>query len=517
MPVETRAQIRAREEAEKGPAGSVGSRATKKTTTATTTDAEPAVPKKKKAPAAKKAKAAPPAKRNTGTASRKKRMSVDGPLDTIVVDLVRSLPLPSVEEGAAVAAAKAKPAAEKKEKAAKEKVAKEKKEPKPAAAAPLPAEVLAAAAGSKRYVAIAPKPAPGAPPASAPAPVTFSAPPQVPVPATTTPPVATEEGSPLPKGPQAPAGKTAHDDSVTEEETENDDDGRPDPIVFKIIPKAAGPAPENSQNPPASLQPQPKEYDDAYPDMPPYDRAEKISGYVVYRTDYSHSQQEWSRYKEILMHHFRSQEAKAGKDAALLEVVWVEDEDLYGGEDLEAVREEFDNWCREKNPELDLHGEDSHFNYFPAGPYQDYTSNFCLVADKQSITSTLAPQAATATTPPSILILQRGYNSEDHEDEIADTPSYALIPENPLDAFDPSQHPAGFDPRTLVEEAVAESEKVVWAGYRGWFRAGMDNWMHLEPEAQGSLEFWMQYFAANAARSRGGCWTLLEGGVLEST
>ena len=96
MPVETRAQIRAREEAAKGPAGRVGARAasSRAKSLSSTSDVEvPTSPAAKKAAAAKNASAAAAKKRSTAgkgskkTAARKKK----SPFDTLAEDLGATL------------------------------------------------------------------------------------------------------------------------------------------------------------------------------------------------------------------------------------------------------------------------------------------------------------------------------------------------------------------------------------------------------------------------------------------
>lgn len=57
----------------------------------------------------------------------------------------------------------------------------------------------------------------------------------------------------------------------------------------------------------------------------------------------------------------------------------------------------------------------------------------------------------------------------------------------------------------------------MWKGYKGCFRAGIEEWMNVESEAQAEKEnpgFWMQYFA-KYAEGRDAGWELTVCGVLE--
>lgn len=77
---------------------------------------------------------------------------------------------------------------------------------------------------------------------------------------------------------------------------------------------------------------------DPYPDLSPAERAETISGYVCYRTDYSHSPTEWGKYKGIIMDGFKKEETRHGKDVSSLEITWMEDESRFGGNNITEVR-----------------------------------------------------------------------------------------------------------------------------------------------------------------------------------
>lgn len=73
------------------------------------------------------------------------------------------------------------------------------------------------------------------------------------------------------------------------------------------------------------------------------------------------------------------------------------------------------------------------------------------------------------------------------------------------------------DPREADAAIVERGDKVIWKGYKGFFRAGVDEWMNVESEAQPERDlpsFWMQYFAKYAQGQAGG-WELTRCGVLE--
>jgi len=77
---------------------------------------------------------------------------------------------------------------------------------------------------------------------------------------------------------------------------------------------------------------------DPYADLSPAERAETISRYVCYRTGYSHTPEDWETYKKIIMEKFKAQEVKLGKEESSLEIVWAEDELRFGGNNIQEVR-----------------------------------------------------------------------------------------------------------------------------------------------------------------------------------
>lgn len=161
-------------------------------------------------------------------------------------------------------------------------------------------------------------------------------------------------------------------------------------------------------------------------------------------------------------------------------------------------------WCIERNP----HAPNPATDPFSEGPYQDFTANICLVADSTSITSTLAfANSSPGAIPPTIVVVDRHYCPDAHAQEVAEAG----------DEVQDAVLGAPGDPREADVDIVERGDKVIWKGYKGFFRAGVDEWMNVESEAQPERDFpsfWMQYFA-KYAEGRVGGWELTRCGVLE--
>ncbi|KAF8458800.1 hypothetical protein BDZ91DRAFT_785775 [Kalaharituber pfeilii] len=497
--VETRSQTRAREEAAKGPAGRAGARSRETSSRAAAASASasapvPPSPAAKKANAARKnsklkaaaAVAGSTAKRKTGAkaggsgrakSTRQKR----GPLDTLAKDLGRGLPEEEEEE----------------EEDGDEIVEVEELE---SITVRLPGEIAAGGSGEKGTPARGKEFAVEVPSKPSEAAGTTSEPDQLPPSARKTQPEPIATPSPVLSTPSSkPAAPATH---IT-----LDDDGSPTASESEL---ETAPSQADPPSPSPSTQPSDSLWIEPYPDLSPAERAETISGYVCYRTDYASPPQEWERYKQTVMDKFKEQEARHGKEEAALEIVWVEDWDRFGKVDvnnLHIIREAFNGWCLERNP----HAPNPATYPFPSGPYQDFSPNLCLVADTLSITSVLS-SSPTAT----ILVLDRHYDPATHAEEVAE----ALAAGDDVDGAPvPTISPTGFrsDPREADAARLERGDKVVWKGYKGYFRAGIDEWMNIESEAQAEWDlpgFWMQYFAKYADGRTGG-WELTTCGVLE--
>jgi len=278
MPVETRAQIRAREEAAKGPAGRAGARAASsraKTLSSTSGLEAPPSPAAKKAVAAKKASAAAAKKRSTAgkgpkkTAARKKK----SPFDTLADDLGSTLPPGEVEELDSIVVKLMDVLTKDNHSKSEDLPTIEKSNDGPKTPQPLKEETIHTTETRE------------------------------PSETETT---NTQETS--------EAQATEIDTDVTC--SEDEDDGG-----IELAPNITS-----------------KIWVDPYADLSPAERAETISGYVCYRTGYSHTPEDWETYKKIIMEKYTAQEMKLGKDESSLEIVWVEDEARFGGNNIPEVR-----------------------------------------------------------------------------------------------------------------------------------------------------------------------------------
>ena len=278
MPVETRAQIRAREEAAKGPAGRAGARAASsraKTLSSTSCVEVPPSPAAKKAVAAKKASAAAANKRSKAgkgpkkTAARKKK----SPFDTLADDLGATLPPGEVEVLDSIAVKLVDVLAKDSHTKTENQPTLEKSKDTPKTPRPLQEETI---------LTTEKKESPKTEPAN------------------------TQETSET----QA----TEIDADVTC--SEDEEDGGIE-LTANVISKT---------------------WVDPYADLSPAERAETISRYVCYRTGYSHTPEDWETYKKIIMEKFKVQEIKLGKEESSLEIVWVEDEARFGGNNISEVR-----------------------------------------------------------------------------------------------------------------------------------------------------------------------------------
>ncbi|KAF8424827.1 hypothetical protein EV426DRAFT_68932 [Tirmania nivea] len=424
MPVETRAQIRAREEAAKGPASRAGARAasSRATTHSSTSGVEvPPSPAAKKAVAAKKASAAAAKKRSTAgkgpkkTAARKKK----SPFDTFAKDFSATLPPGEIEGLNSIVV---KPVT-------KDSYSKRKDQPT--------IETILTTEHPKTKT------------------------------------TNTQETS----EPQA----TEIDPDVTY--SEDEENGGIELAAPNVI--------SNS-------------WVDPYADLSPAERAETISRYVCYRTGYSHTPEDWEGYKKIIMEKFKAQEMKLGKEESSLEIIWVENEARFGGNNIPEVRKAFNLWISERNS----HAPNPATDPFSEGPYQDFTTNICLVADSTSITSVLAfANSSPGAIPPTIVVVDRHYCPAAHTQEVIEAG----------DEVQGADWDVPGDPREADADIVERGDKVIWEGYKGFFRAGVDEWMNVESEAQPERDlpsFWMQYFA-KYAEGRFGGWELARCGVLE--
>jgi len=164
----------------------------------------------------------------------------------------------------------------------------------------------------------------------------------------------------------------------------------------------------------------------------------------------------------------------------------------------------FNVWSLERNS----HAPNPATNPFSEGPHQDFTANICLAADSTSITSVLAFAKSTPSAiPPTIIVVDRHYCPTAHAQEVAEAG----------DEVQGAVWGGSGDPREADTDIVEMGDKVIWEGYRGFFRAGVDEWMNVESEAQPERDFpsfWMQYFAKYAEGRIGG-WELTPCGVLE--
>ena len=161
----------------------------------------------------------------------------------------------------------------------------------------------------------------------------------------------------------------------------------------------------------------------------------------------------------------------------------------------------FNAWSLERNP----HAPNPATDPFSEGPYQDFTANICLVADSTSITSVLA--SSSGAIPPTIIVVDRHYCHNAHAQEVAEAG----------DEIQGAVWDEVGDAREADADIVERGDKVIWEGYKGFFRAGVDEWMNVESEAQPERDlpsFWMQYFA-KYAEGRVGGWELTRCGVLE--
>lgn len=428
MPVETRAQIRAREEAAKGPAGRAGARAASsraKTLSSTGGVEVPPSPAAKKAVAAKKAAAKKKSTAGKGpkkTAARKKK----SPFDTLADDLGATLPPREVEE--------------------------------------LDSIVV-------KLVDIKPEdqPTTGKSKNTTPRPLKEET-------ILTTEPKAKTTNTQ--EAPETQATEIDSDATCSEDEEEGDIELAPNVIS--------------------------KTWVDPYVDLSPAERAETISRYVCFRTGYSHTPEDWEIYKKIIMGKFKAQEMKLGKEESNLEIVWVEDEARFGGNNISEVRKAFNVWCLKRNP----HSPNPETDPFSEGPYQDFTANICLAADSSSITSVLAfANSSPDAIPPTIIVIDRHYCPAIHAQEVAEAG----------DEVRGAVLGGVGDQREADAHIVERGDKVIWEGYRGFFRAGVGEWMHVESEAQPERDlpsFWMQYFAKYAEGKISG-WELTRCGVLE--
>ncbi|KAF8148859.1 hypothetical protein B0H34DRAFT_863213 [Crassisporium funariophilum] len=178
-------------------------------------------------------------------------------------------------------------------------------------------------------------------------------------------------------------------------------------------------------------------------------------GWVGFRIDYSHTDDEWAAVKKRIWERYKYNQYS---DVEKFRILWIEDRERFEGKDLGEVRKAFREWC---GVHLGCEWAESKWmSDITILEWDCYNFELCLVADRRAITEILADIATHTPLP------------DEHEGEHSVSASLIV-----LDKLNPGNtSEADMEPASEEEVEFWQAEGVaIFPGYRGYMRSSIDD------------------------------------------